>query len=72
MDFVNVMAYDVYWTGYDFNMDIEGLQALGIPKGIHTLLAKSNLLKIFSKGYSELSNKSGGWYKHGGLRVSKK
>ena len=32
LDYVNVMAYDVYWTGYDFSMDIEALQALGIPK----------------------------------------
>ena len=29
------MAYDVYWTGYDFSMDIEALQALGIPKERH-------------------------------------
>ena len=35
LDFVNVMAYDVYWTGYDFSMDIEALQALGIPKERH-------------------------------------
>jgi hypothetical protein len=26
------MAYDVYWTGYDFVMDIEALEALGIAK----------------------------------------
>ena len=37
LDYVNVMAYDVYWTGYDFSMDIEALQALGIPKERHTI-----------------------------------
>ena len=26
------MAYDVYWTGYDYVMDIEALEALGIAK----------------------------------------
>ena len=25
------MAYDVYWTGYEFTMDVEALNALGIP-----------------------------------------
>jgi len=32
LDYINVMAYDVYWTGYDFVMDIEALEALGISK----------------------------------------
>jgi len=31
LDAVNVMAYDVYWTGYNFTMDMEGLNAVGIP-----------------------------------------
>ena len=26
------MAYDVYWTGYDYVMDIEALEAIGIAK----------------------------------------
>ena len=38
LDYVNVMAYDVYWTGYDFSMDIEALLALGIPKERNFLL----------------------------------
>jgi len=32
LDYINVMAYDVYWTGYDFVMDIEALEAIGIAK----------------------------------------
>jgi len=30
LDAVNVMAYDVYWTGYNFEMDIAGLNEVGI------------------------------------------
>jgi len=32
LDYINVMAYDVYWTGYDYVMDIEALEAIGIAK----------------------------------------
>ena len=28
------MAYDYYWPGYDFTLDLESLQALGVPKEI--------------------------------------
>jgi len=32
LDYINVMAYDVYWTGYDYVMDIEALESIGIAK----------------------------------------
>jgi len=32
LDYINIMAYDVYWSGYDVAADIEALQGLGIPK----------------------------------------
>lgn len=31
LDAVNVMAYDYYWLGYTFDMDVEALNNLGIP-----------------------------------------
>ena len=48
LDYVNVMAYDVYWTGYDFSMDIEALQALGIPKERHYYFLNLDLNDVFS------------------------
>merc|ERR1712180_506268 len=30
LDAVNVMAYDIYWTGYNFEMDIAGLNDAGM------------------------------------------
>jgi len=32
MDAINIMAYDYYWNGYAYSMDIEGLLNLGVPK----------------------------------------
>ena len=29
IDYVNVMAYDYYWTGYDFTLDLVALNELG-------------------------------------------
>ena len=29
---INIMAYDVYWEGYDWKMDISALEELGVPK----------------------------------------
>ena len=42
LDYINVMAYDVFWSGYNFGMDIEALQSIGISKEhLHLSLAKS-------------------------------
>ena len=35
-------------------------------------LIREKIFFVALHNYSEVSNKSGGWYKHGGLRVSKK
>jgi len=32
MDAINIMAYDVYWEGYDWMMDIAALEDLGVPR----------------------------------------
>ena len=32
MDAINIMAYDVYWEGYDWLMDIAALEELGVPR----------------------------------------
>ena len=32
LDFINVMAYDYYWTGYNFTMDIAALESIGVAK----------------------------------------
>ena len=37
------MAYDVYWTGYDFVMDIEALETLGISKESSNTTCKISL-----------------------------
>ena len=54
------MAYDVYWTGYDFSMDIEALQALGIPK-VRQLLSQPwlehGVWKSLKKSHSTLRAK---------------
>ncbi len=51
------MAYDVYWTGYDFTMDIEALEALGIPK------VRVNLFFSPSFYYNMYCQAKGkGWY----------
>ena len=34
LDYINVMAYDYYWTGYEFTMDLEALNNLGITNVI--------------------------------------
>ena len=34
MDAINIMAYDVYWGGYDWTMDITALEDLGVPRVI--------------------------------------
>lgn len=31
-DSINVMAYDLYWDGYDFAQDLDGLLSLGVKK----------------------------------------
>jgi len=31
LDAINIMAYDVYWTGYEFDLDVQGLHDLGVP-----------------------------------------
>ena len=36
------MAYDYYWPGYDFTLDLESLQALGVPKEIFYSKSKSS------------------------------
>ena len=50
LDYINVMAYDVYWTGYDYVMDIEALEAIGIAKvrqqRINTI-TKSRCVAVF-------------------------
>ena len=40
------MAYDVYWTGYDYSMDIEALQALGIPKERLTFVSTDTSMSL--------------------------
>jgi len=32
MDAVNIMAYDVYWAGYNFEMDLEMLEIMGVDR----------------------------------------
>ena len=32
MDAINIMAYDVYWEGYDWKMDVSALEELGVPR----------------------------------------
>ena len=34
MDAINIMAYDVYWEGYDWKMDVSALEELGVPRVI--------------------------------------
>ena len=34
MDAINIMAYDVYWEGYDWKMDVSVLEELGVPRVI--------------------------------------
>lgn len=31
LDAINVMAYDYYWQGYTFDIDLDALMALGVP-----------------------------------------
>ena len=37
MDAINIMAYDVYWEGYDWKMDVSALEELGVPRVIRYL-----------------------------------
>ena len=40
MDAINIMAYDVYWEGYDWMMDITALEELGVPRVIDQMIKK--------------------------------
>ena len=40
MDAINIMAYDVYWEGYDWMMDITALEELGVPRVIDQIIKK--------------------------------
>ena len=47
------MAYDYYWPGYDFTLDLESLQALGVPKENFNLKSSKWFLSTLSE-YSKL------------------
>jgi len=32
MDAINIMAYDYYWEGYSFDMDLAILDEMGVPR----------------------------------------
>ena len=47
MDAINIMAYDVYWDGYNYMMDIEGLEEIGVPRVVNCNNRKNNFLETF-------------------------
>ena len=49
LDYINVMAYDYYWTGYEFTMDLEALNNLGITNVIIGEPSFVRLLRVVIK-----------------------
>ena len=44
MDAINIMAYDVYWGGYDWPMDVSALEELGVPRVINKAILKKEFI----------------------------
>ena len=51
MDAINIMAYDVYWAGYDWMMDITALEELGVPRVLIMISLSLHLPKMKSHSF---------------------